>query len=258
MEDIAVLTGGTFISTQFGKRLEDLNMECLGMCEKIKVTPTETTIIGGCGDTDKLIERMNNISEEIKTTTSEYDREKLQERLAKLAGGVAVIKVGGATEIDVKEKKDRVDDAACATRAALEEGIVPGGGISLIKIAKQLKEANRKSFETTDEEIGYQIVLKAVESQLKVIAENVGKSGEVIVEKIKENNNFNYGYDAREDRFGDLMEFGIVDATKVVRCSLENGSSVSGSLLTVEGLIIDDIEENTKMNNLLKSYQMGM
>lgn len=258
MEDIAVLTGGTFISTQFGKRLEDLNMECLGMCEKIKVTPTETTIIGGCGDTEKLLERINNISEEIKTTTSEYDREKLQERLAKLAGGVAVIKVGGATEIDVKEKKDRVDDAACATRAALEEGIVPGGGISLIKIAKQLKEADRKPFETTDEEIGYQIVLKAIESQLKVIAENVGKSGEVIVEKIKENNNFNYGYDAREDRFGDLMEFGIVDATKVVRCSLENGSSVSGSLLTVEGLIIDDIEENTKMNNLLKSYQMGM
>lgn len=257
MEDIAILTGGEFISTQLGKKLEDIDASCLGSCKKIKITATETIIIEGNGDKELLKDRIEKLSEEIDNTESSYDKEKLRERIAKLSGGVAVIKVGGATEIEVKEKKDRVDDAACATRAALEEGILPGGGISLIKIVNSLFMGSE--IKSDDEKRGVDIVFKAVESQLKVIAENAGKSGEVVVEKVKENKDFNFGYDVREDRYGDLMEFGIVDATKVVRCALENGSSVAGSLLTVEGLVIDDLEENAKIMNMMRpNPQMGM
>ena len=257
MEDIAILTGGEFISTQLGKKLEDIDASCLGSCKKIKITATETIIIEGNGDKELLKDRIEKLSEEIENTESSYDKEKLRERIAKLSGGVAVIKVGGATEIEVKEKKDRVDDAACATRAALEEGILPGGGISLIKIVNSLFMGSE--IKSDDEKRGVDIVFKAVESQLKVIAENAGKSGEVVVEKVKENKDFNFGYDVREDRYGDLMEYGIVDATKVVRCALENGSSVAGSLLTVEGLVIDDLEENAKIMNMMRpNPQMGM
>ena len=258
MEDIAILTGGEFITTQYGKKLEELSGECLGTCAKIKITPTETIIINGAGDKDALAERVEQLTQEIENTESSYDKEKLRERLAKLTGGVAVIKVGGATEIEVKEKKDRVDDAACATRAALEEGVLPGGGISLIKITNAMSDKDRKNI-SDDEVRGYQIVLKAVESQLKMIAENAGKSGEVIVEKIKESNDFNFGYDARQNKFCDLVKAGILDATKVVRCSLENGASVAGSLLTVEGLVIDDMEENLKLMQMARGNpQMGM
>lgn len=249
MEDIAVLTGGEFISTQYGKKLEELSMECLGQCSKIKISPTDTTIIGGLGSEEKITERINQLEEEIKNTESSYDKEKLRERLAKLTGGVAVIKVGGATEIEVKEKKDRVDDAACATRSALEEGILPGGGISLIKIVQELKE-ELKDRMNDDFTCGMNIVYSAIDMPLKTIASNVGKSGEVIVEKVKENKDFNFGYDARQNRFCNLMNNGIVDATKVIRCSLENGASVAGSLLTIEGLILDDIDENKKLLNL--------
>ena len=257
MEDIAILTGGEFITTQYGKKLEELSGDCLGTCAKIKVTPTETIIINGAGDKDALAERVDQLSQEIENTESSYDKEKLRERLAKLTGGVAVIKVGGATEIEVKEKKDRVDDAACATRAALEEGVLPGGGISLIKLANSL--SNETELKSDDEKRGYDIVLKAVEAQLKAIAENAGKSGEVIVEKVKENEDFNFGYDARRDTFCDLVKAGILDATKVVRCSIENGSSVAGSLLTVEGLIVDDMEENLKLMQMARQTpQMGM
>lgn len=258
MEDMAILTGGEFISTQYGKKLEELSMECLGQCSKIKISPTETTIIGGMGSEEKIAERIAQIEEEIKNTESSYDKEKLRERLAKLTGGVAVIKVGGATEIEVKEKKDRVDDAACATRAALEEGILPGGGISLIKIVEELK-SELKDYPNDDFTCGMNIVYSAIDMPLKTIASNVGKSGEVIVEKVKENKDFNFGYDARQDKFCNLMNYGIVDATKVIRCSLENGASTAGSLLTIEGLIVDDIEENAKMMQIFKPQpQVGM
>lgn len=252
MEDIAILTGGQFVSSIMGNDLEKITSTVLGSCDKIKITPNETIIIGGHGSKEEVSNRAEQIKAEIENTDSSYDKEKLRERLAKLTSGVAVIRVGAATEVELNEIKDRVDDAVCATRAALEEGILPGGGISLIKSVKELDV----KLGDADYNVGYDIVVKAIESQLKVIAENSGKSGEVVVEKVKENNDFNYGYDASADEYCDLMERGIIDATKVVRCALENGSSVAGSLLTVEGLITDDIDEIIKMNQLMKQPQM--
>lgn len=252
MEDIAILTGGQFVSQILGNDLEKIGMSVLGSCGRIKISPNETVIINGMGNNDLIEERIAQINGEIENSESSYDREKLRERLAKLTSGVAVIRVGAATEVELNEIKDRVDDAVCATRAALEEGILPGGGISLIKAVKELDV----KLGDADYNVGYDIVVKAIESQLKVIAENAGKSGEVVVEKVKENNDFNYGYDASADEYCDLMERGIIDATKVVRCALENGSSVAGSLLTVEGLITDDIDEIIKMNQLMKQPQM--
>lgn len=259
MEDIATLTGGQFISTSLGVNVEDITPEMLGSCDKIKISPTETTIIGGHGDIEHINERVAQLKEEETNVESSYDKEKIRERIARLSNGIAIIKVGGATEIEVKEKKDRVDDAVCATRAALEEGILPGGGISLIKTVQEIHKNTAGYVATPDEATGIFIVHKAVEAQLKAIAENSGKSGEVIVEKIKENGNFNYGYDAFNDAFVDMIEAGILDATKVVRCALENGSSVAGSLLTVEGLVIDDLEENSKLMAMMRPQpQMGM
>lgn len=252
MEDIAILTGGQFVSQILGNDLEKIGMSVLGSCGTIKISPNETVIINGMGNNDLIQERITQINGEIENSESSYDKEKLRERLAKLTSGVAVIRVGAATEVELNEIKDRVDDAVCATRAALEEGILPGGGISLIKAVKELDV----KLGDADYNVGYDIVVKAIESQLKVIAENAGKSGEVVVEKVKENSNFNYGYDASADEYCDLMERGIIDATKVVRCALENGSSVAGSLLTVEGLITDDIDEIIKMNQLMKQPQM--
>ena len=252
MEDIAILTGGQFVSSILGNDLEKLGVSVLGSCGKIKISPNETVIINGMGDNNTIEERVAQIKGEIENSQSAYDKEKLRERLARLVSGVAVIRVGAATEVELNEIKDRVDDAVCATRAALEEGILPGGGISLIKAVKELDRIKGDS----DYDAGYSIVIRAIESQLKVIAENSGKSGEVVIEKVKENQNFNFGYDASKDEYCDLMERGIIDATKVVRCALENGSSVAGSLLTVEGLIIDDIDANKKYNEHLKSMAM--
>ena len=252
MEDIAILTGGQFVSSILGNDLEKLGVSVLGSCGKIKISPNETVIINGMGDNNTIEERVAQIKGEIENSQSAYDKEKLRERLARLVSGVAVIRVGAATEVELNEIKDRVDDAVCATRAALEEGILPGGGISLIKAVKELHRIKGDS----DYDAGYSIVIRAIESQLKVIAENSGKSGEVVIEKVKENQNFNFGYDASKDEYCDLMERGIIDATKVVRCALENGSSVAGSLLTVEGLIIDDIDANKKYNEHLKSMAM--
>ena len=258
MEDIATLTGGQFISTSLGVNVEDITPDMLGSCDKIKISPTETTIIGGNGEIEHINERVVQLKEEETNVESSYDKEKIRERIARLTNGIAIIKVGGATEIEVKEKKDRVDDAVCATRAALEEGILPGGGISLIKIVKALSK-HELNTDSSDEAMGINIVYNAVEAQLKAIAENAGKSGEVIVEKVKEVDDFHYGYDARKGEFGNLVEAGILDATKVVRCALENGSSVAGSLLTVEGLVIDDLEENAKLMNMMRPQpQMGM
>lgn len=253
MEDIAILTGGQFVSAILGNDLEKIGVSVLGNCGKIKISPNETVIINGGGDKEAVDTRAEQIKAEIENSDSSYDKEKLRERLAKLTSGVAVIRVGAATEVELNEIKDRVDDAVCATRAALEEGILPGGGISLIKA---IKEIGKYQHTSKDEAIGYGIVVKAIESQLKVIAENSGKSGEVVIEKVKEYEDFNFGYDASKDEYCDLMERGIIDATKVVRCALENGSSVAGSLLTVEGLIVDDIDEIIKMNQLMKQPQM--
>ena len=260
MEDIATLTGGQFISTSLGVNVEDITPEMLGSCAKIKISPTETTIIGGNGEIENINERVAQLKEEELNVESSYDKEKIRERIARLTNGIAIIKVGGATEIEVKEKKDRVDDAVCATRAALEEGILPGGGISLIKTVQEIeKNVDGYADVTPDAMKGITIVYRAVEAQLKAIAENAGKSGEVVIEKVKESEDFNFGYDARKDTFCDLVQAGILDATKVVRCALENGSSVAGSLLTVEGLVIDDMEENAKLMSMMRPQpQMGM
>lgn len=260
MEDIAVLTGGQFISESLGIKIEDINPECFGTCDKIKISPTETTIIGGHGDKQLVNERAEQLKVEAENVESSYDREKIRERIARLTNGVAIIKVGGATEIEVKEKKDRVDDAVCSIKAALEEGILPGGGISLVKIVDTINQSGVLPFDGNDDYLtGVKIVFKAVESQLKTIAENAGKSGDVVIEKVKENKDFNYGYDAREDKYCDLVQAGILDATKVVRCALENGASVAGSLLTSEGLVIDDLDANAKVMSMFQQTpQMGM
>lgn len=259
MEDIAVLTNGEFISTSFGLNMEDVALNSLGTCDKIKISPTETTIIGGHGDKKAVEERIEQLRTEETVVESSYDKEKIRERIARLSNGIAIIKVGGATEIEVKEKKDRVDDAVCATRAALEEGILPGGGISLVKIVNHINKGPMYLHGSDDYMTGVRIVYKAVEAQLKIIAENAGKPGDVVVEKVKEFEDFNFGYDAREDTYCDLVQAGILDATKVVRCALENGASVAGSLLTVEGLVIDDLEANAKIMSMYqKTPSMGM
>lgn len=247
MEDIAAMTGGQFISTQLGLRMEDLTPECLGTCAKIKITPVDTTIVSDNDEETKarIANRVKQLREELENTESSYDRLKLKERIAKLLSGIAVIKVGGATEVEVKERKDRVDDAVNATKAALEEGILPGGGVSLARFTKEnisLPESADNDFVT-----GVNIVRQALTSQLRTIAVNAGKSADVVVEKVLENDNFNFGYNARTDEYCDMVETGILDATKVVRCAIENGSSVAGQLLTVEGLVIDDIDANAKI-----------
>ena len=250
MEDIASMTGGQFISTQLGLRMEDLTPECLGTCAKIKITPTDTTIVSNNDDETKerIRARVTQLREELENTESSYDKMKLRERIAKLLSGIAVIKVGGATEVEVKERKDRVDDAVNATKAALEEGILPGGGVSLARFTKgniSLPEGADSDFIT-----GVNIVRQSLSSQLKTIAENAGKSADVVLEKVLENDNFNFGYNARTDEYCDLVEAGILDATKVVRCAIENGASVAGQLLTVEGLVIDDIDANAKIMSM--------
>jgi chaperonin GroEL len=250
MEDIAAMTGGQFISTQLGLRMEDLTPECLGTCAKIKITPVDTTIVSNNDDETKerIRTRVTQLREELENTESSYDKMKLRERIAKLLSGIAVIKVGGATEVEVKERKDRVDDAVQATKAALEEGILPGGGVSLIRFSKEqigLPDGADNDFVT-----GVNILRSALSSQLKAIAENSGKSGDVIVTTVANNDNYNYGYNARTDEYCDLVEAGILDATKVVRCAIENGASVAGQLLTVEGLVIDDIDANAKIMSM--------
>ena len=248
MEDIATMTGGQFISTQLGLRMEDLTPECLGTCAKIKISPTDTTIVSNNDEETKerIRNRVQQLRDELENTESSYDKMKLKERIAKLLDGIAVIKVGGATEVEVKERKDRVDDAVNATKAALEEGILPGGGVSLARFTSMeigLPEGVDNDFIT-----GVEIVRQALSSQLKT--ENAGKSADVVLEKVLANDNFNFGYNARTDVYGDLVEQGILDATKVVRCAIENGSSVAGQLLTVEGLVIDDIDANAKIMSM--------
>ena len=255
MEDIAILTGGQFISSILGKNLENLTIDCLGSCGNIKISPNNTIIVNGDGDKDAIDARINVIEGEIEYSDSSYDKEKLRERLARLTSGIAVIRVGGATEVEVNEKKDRVDDASCATRAALEEGILPGGGVALLR-AKQALEKEKKMPLDRDFGIGYDIVVNALTSSIKKIAENAGYAPDVVVEKVSEKDDFDYGFNALTGTYENFFKTGVVDATKAIRCALENGASVAGSLLTVEGLVLDDIDEIIKLSPLMKQPQM--
>jgi chaperonin GroEL len=239
LEDLAVLTGGTVISEDQGYKLESTGIEHLGSCERATVDKDNTTIVGGKGKDETIKARINQIKQQIEATTSDYDREKLQERLAKMAGGVAVLYVGAATEVEMKEKKDRVDDALHATRAAIEEGIVPGGGVALVRAIDSLEKLKG---ENEDENSGIQIVRKALESPIRIIAENAGVDGSVVFHKVAESKG-DFGYNARHDRYEDLKKAGIIDPTKVTRVALENAASIAGLVLTTECVISEKPEK---------------
>ena len=239
LEDLAILTKGTVISEEVGISLDGMTLEMLGSAKRVEITKDETTIVDGIGEKSEIEARCNQIRAQAEETSSDYDREKLQERLAKLAGGVAVIRVGGATEVEVKERKDRVDDAMHATRAAVEEGIVPGGGVALVKsisVLDKLKPANR------DQEVGVEIVRRALQSPARNIVENAGAEGSVIVGKLLESNEENEGWDAVSGEFTDLVKAGVIDPTKVVRSSLQNAASVAALLITTEAMVADKPE----------------
>jgi chaperonin GroEL len=243
LEDIAVLTGGTVISEEKGYKLESAGLEHLGNAEKIEVDKDNTTIINGKGDEELINARIAQIKQQIGATTSDYDREKLQERLAKLSGGVAVLYVGAPTEVEMKEKKDRVDDALHATRAAIEEGIVAGGGVALVRAIKVLTNAKGTN---EDETIGMAIVKKALEAPLRIIAENAGIEGSVVLQRVS-NSKDAMGYNARTDKYEDLKKAGVIDPTKVTRIALENASSIAGMVLTTECVISDKPEKDSPM-----------
>ncbi|MDG1423364.1 MAG: chaperonin GroEL [Flavobacteriaceae bacterium] len=239
LEDIAILTGGTVISEERGFSLENATLDLLGTAETITIDKDNSTIVNGNGDAEAIKARVNQIKAQIETTTSDYDKEKLQERLAKLAGGVAVLYVGAASEVEMKEKKDRVDDALHATRAAVEEGIVAGGGVALVRTKKTLEKI---ATDNLDETTGVQIVNKAIEAPLRTIVENAGGEGSVVINKVLEGNK-NFGYDAKSETYVDMLEAGIIDPKKVTRVALENAASVSGMILTTECALIDIKEE---------------
>jgi len=240
LEDIAILTGGTVISEESGYNLENATLEMLGTAEKVTIDKDNTIVVNGAGEADLIKNRVNQIKAQMEATTSDYDREKLQERLAKLAGGVAVLYVGAASEVEMKEKKDRVDDALHATRAAVEEGIVAGGGVALLRAKAVL--ANIKA-DNADEATGIQIVARAVEAPLRTIVENAGLEGSVVVAKVSEGKD-NFGYNAKTDEYVDMLAAGIIDPKKVTRVALENAASVSGMILTTECALVDIKEEN--------------
>jgi len=240
LEDIAILTGGTVISEERGFSLENATLDLLGTAEGITIDKDNTTIVNGSGDPEAIKTRVNQIKAQIETTTSDYDKEKLQERLAKLAGGVAVLYVGAASEVEMKEKKDRVDDALHATRAAVEEGIVAGGGVAFVRAKKVLEKL---ATENLDETTGVQIVNKAIEAPLRTIVENAGGEGSVVINKVLEGKK-NFGYDAKSEQYVDMLEAGIIDPKKVTRVALENAASVAGMILTTECALIDIKEEN--------------
>jgi chaperonin GroEL len=240
LEDIAILTGGVVISEEKGYKLEDTTLDMLGEAEKVTIDKENTTIVSGKGEKSNIDARINQIKAQIETTTSDYDKEKLQERLAKLAGGVAVIYVGAASEVEMKEKKDRFDDALAATRAAIEEGIIPGGGVALIRAAQSLEKVET---ENEDQETGVGIVKRALEEPLRQIVENAGMEGSVVVNKVKDGKD-DYGFNAATEVYEGLYSAGVIDPTKVTRIALENASSVAGMLLTTECVLVDIKEEN--------------
>jgi chaperonin GroEL len=240
LEDIAILTGGTVVSEERGFKLENTTLEMLGQADKVVIDKDNTTVVNGKGEAEGIKVRVSQIKAQMESTTSDYDKEKLQERLAKLAGGVAVLYVGAASEIEMKEKKDRVDDALHATRAAVEEGIVPGGGVALVRAAEVLENI---ATENEDELTGVQIIMRALEAPLRQIVSNAGGEGAVVVSKIKEGK-ADFGYNAKTDTFEPMLEAGIIDPTKVTRVALENAASVAGMLLTTECVLADIPEDN--------------
>jgi chaperonin GroEL len=244
LQDIAILTGGTAISEHLGIKLDQVKLDMLGKAKKVMIEKENTTIVNGGGKKKDIEGRIAQIKAEIEETTSDYDREKLQERLAKLAGGVAVIRVGGATEVEVKERKDRVDDAMHATRAAVEEGILPGGGVALLRSVKAL---GRLKTENHDQKTGIDIVRKALSAPARQIAINAGEDGSIVVGKISENDTYAYGYDAQEGEYGDLVSKGIIDPTKVVRTALQDAASIAGLLMTTEAMVAEKPKKETPM-----------
>jgi chaperonin GroEL len=236
LQDIAILTAGTFISEDVGIKLENVTLDMLGRAKKVTVEKENTTIVSGSGRKADIEARINQIKTEIEETTSDYDREKLQERLAKLAGGVAVIRVGGATEVEVKERKDRVDDAMHATRAAVEEGILPGGGVPLLRAVAAL---DRLKAENEDQRHGVDIVRKALSWPARQIALNAGEDGSIVVGKILDKDTYAYGFDAQSGEYGNLLSKGIIDPTKVVRSALQDAASVAGLLITTEAMVAE-------------------
>ncbi|WP_282008864.1 chaperonin GroEL [Brevundimonas aveniformis] len=236
LEDIAVLTGGQVISEDLGIKLENVTLDMLGKAKKVTITKDDTTIVDGVGEKAAIEARIGQIKTQIENTTSDYDKEKLQERLAKLAGGVAVIRVGGSTEIEVKEKKDRVDDALNATRAAVEEGIVPGGGTALLKASRSLDSIKT---DNADQQAGVAIVKRALQAPIRQISENAGVEGSIVVGKILENKDAAFGYNAQTEEYGDLVKMGVIDPAKVVRTALQDAASVAGILITTEAAVAD-------------------
>ena len=244
LQDIAILTGGTAISEDLGIKLENVTLNMLGRAKKVMIDKENTTIVSGAGKKADIQARVAQIKAQIEETTSDYDREKLQERLAKLAGGVAVIRVGGASEVEVKERKDRVDDAMHATRAAVEEGILPGGGVALLRAVESLKRVRTTN---EDQKHGIEIVKKAITWPTRQIAINSGEDGSVVVGKILENDTYAYGFDAQTGEFGNLVTKGIIDPTKVVRIALQDGASIAGLLITTEAMVAEKPKKETPM-----------
>jgi chaperonin GroEL len=239
LEDIAILTGGTVISEERGYKLENATLDYLGVADRVNISKDDTTVVGGHGSDDDIKGRVNQIKGQIENTTSDYDREKLQERLAKLSGGVAVLNIGAASEVEMKEKKARVEDALHATRAAVEEGIVAGGGVALLRAQKALDGLEG---ENSDQEVGFDIIRRALEAPLRSIADNAGAEGSIVVQKVKEGDDA-FGYNARTEAYEDLIEAGVIDPTKVTRTALENAASVAGLMLTTEAVISDKPSE---------------
>lgn len=239
LQDIAILTGGQVISEDLGMKLENVDMSMLGTAKKISITKDETTVVDGAGEKSEIEARVSQIRQQIDETSSDYDREKLQERLAKLAGGVAVIRVGGSTEVEVKERKDRVEDALNSTRAAVQEGVVPGGGVALINAISALNELTG---ENADQNAGIKIVARSLEQPLRQIAENAGVDAAIVAGKVRESKDSNFGFNAQTEEYGDMFQFGILDPAKVVRTALEDAASIAGLLITTEAMIADKPE----------------
>jgi chaperonin GroEL len=240
LQDIAILTGGQVVSEEVGFKLENVVLSDLGSAKRIVIDKDNTTIVDGAGDPEQIKGRIAEIRAAIDKSTSDYDREKLQERLAKLAGGVAVIHVGAATETEMKEKKARVEDGLHATRAAVEEGIVPGGGVALIRAQAKLRDLK---LENDEEQVGVQIVLRAIEEPLRQISSNAGVEGSIVVEKVRSEKDTSFGYNAQTDTYEDLVEAGVIDPTKVTRTALQNAASIAGLLLTTECVVVETKEE---------------
>jgi chaperonin GroEL len=240
LQDLAILTGGQVISEDLGMKLESVTMDMLGSAKRVSITKDETTIVDGLGEKAEIEARVAQIRGQIEETTSDYDREKLQERVAKLAGGVAVIRVGGMTEVEVKERKDRVDDALNATRAAVQEGVVVGGGVALVQAGKVLADLEGSN---PDQTAGIKIVARAIEAPLRQIAENAGVDGAVVAGKVRESSDLSFGFNAQTEEYGDLFTFGVIDPAKVVRTALEDAASVAGLLITTEAMVADKPEK---------------